>query len=110
MDPWPQRTQVGVSPRSLSTMSRAAGVAAAAALRPLSAPHSPPSSVLEHSVWLAAGRERPELTTMGKVLDDGVLKDLLVQVHGSTGSHHLETRTKNINFRTTNVGLLKDPD
>jgi hypothetical protein len=36
-----------------------------------------------------------------------VLRQLLVQVHGSIGSHHLETRTKKVISRTENRRMVK---
>jgi hypothetical protein len=59
-----------VLPRSLSTTSRVAGGAIAAAHRCPDAPHLPPAAAYEHSAWLAVGREVPEPMTEGEVPDD----------------------------------------
>jgi hypothetical protein len=58
-------------------------------------------------MWLAIGRWLPEPVAEGKVLDDSrVLRQLLIQVHASTGSHHLETRIKKAICRTKLGGRL----
>jgi hypothetical protein len=64
-----------VSPRSPSRMPCAAGAdvaAAVAAHGPHGTPHSPPSSALEHSERLAAGREQPEPEAEGEEVLDRV--------------------------------------